>query len=226
MMLEQKLMSAANYRNIDYVTRKIIEIGGIEKYISETSRATVRNYKRILDDYIENNYDDVQAKQKYKALVINKINSKVNEKFLIKSFNNIIKEIESNTKIINSFTEDDFYFLTNMILVDLKSSIKKRLSSEQIEFNYNNNVLNVKIIQDNKAVYEFVILRNCELFEKLINTILINNNCLKNSFKISFPQIVKIQLKRFNHRKVELDTKIIKDYIKRVYVQGVIDAND
>lgn len=218
-------MNVANYRNLEYLTKKILQIGGIEKYINDTSRTTVRNYKKILDEYIDINYNDAQKKEKLKSLINNKINSKKNEKTVIKSFDNIIEEIEKNTERMNSFTQDDFYFLTNMILIDLKLSIKKELTNEQVEFNSINNVINVKIKKDDVAIYEFVVLRKNELFKKLLNTILTNNEGFKNAFKFSFPQIVKIQLKRIN-KEVEVDTKTIKDYIKREYVQGVIDVNN
>lgn len=218
-------MRVAGYRNINYISKKIAELDGIENYIKVTSRTTVRNYKKILEEYIDKNYKDLKERMKLKSLINNKIKSNKNEKFIINSFDKIIEEIENNTNKMNTFTQDDFYFLINMILIDLKSSIKKTLTNEHIIFNPINNVINVKIIQENKTVYEFILLRKNELFKKVLNTILINNQGFKNAFKLSFPQIVKIQLKRLN-KEIELDTKTIKDYIKSEYVQGVIDVNN
>lgn len=209
-------MSVREVRKPEYIKDKILRIGSFEAYISSISNSTVRNYKKIIELYIDGLDVELEQKNKYKAILRAKLNKNEYD-FISNSIERIILQIEKSAlKCEQIFTEEDYDFLLFILTSKISNKEKTQLHAKDIRLEIEKGLHIVKI-KDKK----FLLRDKKELFEKLFNSIKQQEQNATAFKKKNFSLILNNYFMRLGVNK-KCDINLFKKYISAKYLSETI----
>lgn len=108
-------MTAKN-RTLDSITRQINKHGSFETYVAQLSLSTVKNYKKLLFDYIDKSIDCTNKRKTLKQMVFSKSQNDLNQlEKDKKELNQMLKKFEEEF-VLNGFMCKENFELMGLLI--------------------------------------------------------------------------------------------------------------
>lgn len=209
-------MSVREVRKPEYIKDKIKKFGSFENYIASISNSTVRNYKKIIELFIDGEDIGNEQKNKYRKILREKL-SKNEYEFISSNIERIITQIEKSTlKSQQILTEDDYDFLLFILTSKISNKEKALLNSKDVRLEIKSGQHIIKIGEK-----KFILRDKKELFGKLFYTVDKQEQNSPLFKKRNFSIILNNYFIRLGVNK-KCDINLFKKYISAKYLSETI----
>lgn len=204
----------------NYIEERVKKFGSLEKYLISISNSTARNYKKIIEDYIENNQNTTdEEKDAFKKALRDKLEHSDLEELSV-NIDKIFNEIEVNSATHNSIIiKDDYNFLLTVLLINISNKEKSELFVKDINLLSDAPIFEIKILSGAKR--EFIVIEKKETFKKLFTSIS-KNDVDSQLFKTKdFSSIIELQFSRVGVHK-KFDKNLFKKQVLTKYISEIL----